>query len=262
MRVSSVTEDSAVPVIGIFSSMLVMESGLFPGMERSFVNHDYISAVEAAGGVPIMLPVVKSDAVIRRQVESVDAVILTGGYDPSPLAYGENPGRLTEFIFPEIDEHQLKAIRVADELGKPMLGICRGMQMLNIAFGGTLYQDLTFAPNSYIQHYQKSRRHSPGHQVEIKQNTILAEVFGEPVILTNSFHHLALKDIAPGFIVSARAPDGIVEGIERREGTPVTAVQWHPEMMFEKHPVMLGLFRTFIEIVNGRNELESRKRTT
>lgn len=252
MRVSSSREDSAVPVIGIFSSMLVMESGLFPGMERSFVNHDYVAAVEAAGGVPLLLPVVKSESIIRRQVESVDAVILTGGYDPSPLTYGENPGRLTEFIFPEIDEHQLKAIHAADELGKPMFGICRGMQILNIAFGGTLYQDLSLAPACWIQHFQKSRRHSPGHQVLIEQDTMLAEVFGTSPILTNSFHHLALKDIAPGFAVSARAPDGVAEGIERRDGTPATAVQWHPEMMFEKHPAMLGLFKKFFETVHER----------
>lgn len=239
------------PVIGILSSILVVESGPMPGMERAYVNNDYIAAVEAAGGIPLMIPVVGDEDVIRRQVGVVDAILLSGGYDPSPLLYGENPARETGFIFPEMDEHQMKAIRIASDLGKPMLGICRGLQMINVAFGGSLYQDLTLIPNSYIQHFQKSRKHSPGHQVIVEKGTILSEVFGESMIRTNSFHHLAVKDLAPGFIVSAKAPDGVVEGIERRGGSPVFAVQWHPEMMHEKDPSMLALFRKFIAIVQG-----------
>lgn len=240
------------PTIGIFTSIFVVESGLFPGMERSYVNYEYISAVEAAGAIPLLIPVVKDEATIRRQVDSVDALLMTGGYDPSPLFYGENPSRQIGFIFPEIDEHQLAAIRIAAELKKPMMGICRGLQILNVAFGGTLYQDLTLIPNSYIQHFQKSRKHSPGHQVVVEKGTLLADVFGESVIQTNSFHHLAVKDLAPGFIVSAHAPDGVVEGIERREGAPIMAVQWHPEMMYERQPMMLDLFKKFIAIVNER----------
>ena len=237
------------PIIGILSSIMVMDSGLFPGMERTFINHDYIAAIEAAGGIPILLPVVKSKEAIRRQVKSVDALVLPGGYDPSPLQYGENPGRTMEFFFPEVDEHQLIAIRIADDIGKPMLGICRGLQILNIAFGGTLYQDVSLAPNSYIQHSQKSRRHSPGHEVTLTEGTFLADALGESHTVTNSFHHLAIKELAEGFIISAKAKDGIIEGIERHNGTPVVAVQWHPEMMFEKHPGMLEIFKCFMNII-------------
>jgi putative glutamine amidotransferase len=107
---------SKKPTIGIFTSIFVVESGLFPGMERSYVNYEYISAIEATGAIPLLIPVVKDEAVIRRQVESVDALLLTGGYDPSPLLYGENPSRQIGFIFPEIDEHQLAAIRIAADL--------------------------------------------------------------------------------------------------------------------------------------------------
>jgi len=244
---------SEAPRIGIVTSILIMDSGTFPGMDRSFVNHDYVSAVEAAGGIPVLLPVVKNAETIRRQIESVDALLLPGGYDPNPLLYGENPGRTMGFIFPEVDEHQVTAIRVADELGKPMLGICRGLQILNVAFGGTLYQDVSLAPESYVQHVQKSMRHAAGHEVSLAADTFLIDVFSQALIQTNSFHHLAVKDLAPGFVISAKARDGIVEGIERHEGTPVIAVQWHPEMMFGKHPAMLGIFEGFVDIAAGRN---------
>jgi len=243
----------APPIIGILTSILVMDSGTFPGMERSFVNHDYISAIESAGGIPVLLPVVKGAEAIRRQVESVDALVLPGGYDPNPLLYGENPGRTMGFIFPEVDEHQLAAIRVADASGKPMLGICRGLQILNIAFGGSLHQDVSLAPDSYVQHLQKSRRHSPGHEVSLTEGTFLADVFGRSMIVTNSFHHLAVNKVAPDFIVNAVACDGIVEGIERHRGTPVVAVQWHPEMMFEMHPHMLEIFKGFMGIIAGKD---------
>jgi len=249
MPTNPVSKSSGMPLIGVVSNMLVVESNPFPGLERSYVNHEYISAVEAAGAVPIMLPIVTARETIRRQIQAVDAILLTGGYDPSPLLYGENPNRRIEFIFPEVDTYQLETIRIADELGKPMLGICRGIQMLNIAFGGTLYQDLSLIPNSYIQHFQKSRRDAQGHQVHPVKDTLLAAIFPETVILTNSFHHLALRDLAPGFTVNAYAPDGVIEGFERSEGTPVLAVQWHPEMMYKKHPEMLNIFTRFVELV-------------
>lgn len=245
------THDSArplSPVIGIVSSILVMETGPFPGMERSFVNHDYIAAIEAAGGIPLMLPVVKNEEAIRRQLELVDALILPGGYDPNPLLYGENPCRTIGYIFPEVDDHQMTAIRIADASGIPMLGICRGLQILNVAFGGTLHQDVSLAPDSYVQHSQKSRRHSPGHDILLEQGSMLKQVFGVEKMTTNSFHHLAVKNLAPGFSIGARAVDGIIEGIERESGTPVIAVQWHPEMMFEKHPAMLRLFQAFMNM--------------
>jgi len=253
MSTKPVAAASSSPLIGVVSNMLVVESNPFPGLERSYVNHDYISAVEAAGAVPVMLPIVTAKETIRRQIQAVDAILLTGGYDPNPLLYGENPNRRIEFIFPEVDEYQLQTIRLADELGKPMLGICRGIQILNIAFGGTLYQDLSLIPNSYIQHFQKSRRDTQGHQVHPVKETLLAQIFPESVILTNSFHHLALRDVAPGFVVNAYAPDGVIEGFERQEGTPVLAVQWHPEMMYRKHPEMLRIFTRFRELVQEQS---------
>jgi len=239
------------PLIGIAANLLLTTVEPFPGMERSYVNHDYVKAVEGAGAVPLMLPVIQDPDLIRRQVAAMDGILLTGGYDPNPLLFGENPNRRLDFIFPEVDEHQLAVIKAASELGKPMLGICRGLQMLNIAFGGSLYQDLTLIPGSYIQHYQKSRKDTRGHQVSLTEGTMLAGLFQETLILTNSFHHLAIKDLAPGFTVNALAPDGVIEGMERRDGVPVLAVQWHPEMMCERYPEMQEIFRVFVRMAGG-----------
>lgn len=239
------------PTIGILTSILLKNDTPFLGLERSYVNHDYITAIEAAGGVPILLPVVEQDDTVIRQIDSVDAILLSGGYDPNPLLYGENPTRRIDFIYPEVDEHQLKAIRCASAAGKPILGICRGLQILNIAFGGTLYQDLSLIPNSYVQHQQKSRKHSAGHQVSIVAKTMLAEIFGATEIVTNSFHHLAVREVAPGFVASAFAVDGVIEGIEKADRSPVMAVQWHPEMMWEKDPSMLALFSRFVDVARS-----------
>lgn len=247
MQSDSEKKRPARPIIGISTSIYIKESPPLLGIERTYVNHDYILAIEAAGGVPLLLPAVEHDESILRQVESVDALLLTGGYDPNPLLYGENPNRRIDFIFPELDEHQVRAVRAAEAAGKPVFGICRGLQIINVAFGGTLYQDLSLIPNSYIQHQQKSRKHSAGHQVRVVEGSRLADILGETDIVTNSFHHLAIKDVAEGFVPNAFAPDGVIEGIERSDGAPVIAVQWHPEMMFEKHPKMMTLFLKFVD---------------
>jgi putative glutamine amidotransferase len=225
---------------------MIVEGGVFPGIERASLTNDYVSAVEAAGGIPVMIPVVGSAETIRRQIDLVDGVLATGGYDPDPLLWGEQPNRRIEFVFPEVDQHQLSAVRIAVELGKPLLGICRGLQMINVAFGGSLYQDLSLIPNSYIQHFQKGPKYAYAHQISLVKDTALAEIFGETGIMANSFHHLAIKDVAPGFTVNAHAPDGVIEGMERRDGSSVIAVQWHPEMMYAKHPEMLKIFQAFI----------------
>ena len=227
---------------------------MFPGMERTYVNHDYVQAITMTGAVPILLPVISDVQSIRKQIETVDGILLTGGYDINPLKYNEQPYKDLGFILPEVDEHQLKVVQIASELEKPMLGICRGTQILNVAFGGTLYQDMLQVPTS-IKHFQMSQRYAPGHSVNILQDTIMSEIFNKGVILTNSFHHQVVKDIAPGFVVNARAEDGVIEGIERKEGMFTLGVQWHPEMMARKYPEMLNIFKKFITVCsdNGNN---------
>lgn len=233
------------PIIGILSNLLITEQGMFPGMKRSYVNHDYVEAILLAGAIPVMLPVISDEDGIRQQLERVDGVLLSGGYDINPLYYGEEPCKELGFILPEVDEHQLAAVRIAVELGKPMLGICKGMQIINVAFGGSLHQDLLQIPTS-TKHSQKAQRHVASHTVQVVQDTMLSDIFGKETVLTNSFHHQAIKAVAPGFIVSGMTADGVVEAIETAAAPFTLGVQWHPEMMAEKCTDMLKLFTRFV----------------
>ena len=234
------------PIIGILANVLVTESGLFPGMKREAVSHDYVQAVIMAGGIPLLIPVISGEENIRGQIAQVDGILLSGGYDINPLRYGEEPSKEIDATFPEIDEHHLMSARIAAELGKPMLGICRGLQVINVAFGGTLYQDLFHFSSDCLRHFQKGERHVPTHTVELVQSTVLRRIFQQDSVVTNSFHHQSAKDIAPGFVINARAKDGIIEGIEKMDESFILAVQWHPEMMADKSSEMLPIFRELI----------------
>jgi putative glutamine amidotransferase len=227
---------------------------MFPGLERAYVNHDYVQAITGAGAVPVLLPVIDDEPGIAEQIKLVDGILLTGGYDVNPLYYNEEPCAGLGFILPEVDKHQLAAAKLAAALGKPMLGICRGMQVLNVAFGGTLYQDILETPNS-IRHVQNAQRHVAGHTVSIVADTVLDGIFGKAAIRTNSFHHQAVKELAPGFIVGARAADGVIEAMEKPGDLFTLAVQWHPEMMAGKSPDMRKLFQKFVTAAAIENKM-------
>ena len=235
------------PVIGIPAGVLIEKNSPFTAVERTYVNLDYARAVRLGGGVPLLLPLAQEPGEVEAQLEAVDGLLLPGGDDLNPLVFGEEPVQGLGCVFPEVDEHQLAAARTARRLGKPMLGICRGLQVMNVAFGGTLHQDLERLPGHLLQHVQKSYRHTPSHTVALEEGTLLQRLFGRGEVATNSFHHQAVKDLAPGFRISARARDGVVEGIEGTEGPFALAVQWHPEGMVERHPEMLPIFQALAD---------------
>lgn len=234
------------PVIGISANILISESRSNPGMERAYVNCDYVNSIVTAGGVPVILPVINDYEAVEAQMRNVDGLLLSGGYDVNPLLYGEEPTKLQDFIYPEVDEHDINLIKLAYKMNKPILGICKGIQVLNVAFGGTLYQDLSHMEDCFIKHSQNSKRNMAGHTVEILKGTKLHKIFGDS-IQTNSFHHQAVKEAASDFIVSAWSKDGVVEGMEMKGKGFVMGVQWHPEGMIENHPIMLKLFETFVD---------------
>lgn len=235
------------PIIGIVGNLLIDQGGMFPGYERAYVNKDYVKSVEKAGGAPVILPLVSDYEVVKIQIEAMDSIIISGGFDVNPLIYGEEPSQKQGFLCPERDEYDLMVIKAAMELNKPILGICRGLQILNVALGGTMYQDLSLIEGCYIKHVQESRPEVAGHTVKVEEGTKLYSIFGEKII-TNSFHHQAIKDLAPGFKVAARAKDGVIEAIEKEEGF-VVGIQWHPEMMAGKdNELMLSLFEEFVEV--------------
>ena len=213
--------------------------------------YSYVDAVYKSGGIPITLPILKDVSAIREQVKLLDGLILSGGRDVDPHFYGEEPLEKLESIFPERDVHEMALIRTAIDLKKPIFAICRGMQILNVTYGGTLYQDISYAPGEHIKHYQIGSPYQATHSIKIDKSSTLFRMADKlEVERVNSFHHQALKQVAKGLKVVATAPDGIIEAVEREneDGLFVIGVQFHPEMMFDKSTFARGIFKKFINI--------------
>lgn len=229
------------PIIGISSTSGEGSSASAP--------LTYVKSVVRAGGVPIIIPMTKDTAQISRVLEIVDAVIMTGGEDFDPLKwYNEEPIQALGEIAPERDTFDVALIRMAVKRGLPVLGICRGAQLMNIAFGGTLYQDIpSQVKHPYVKHQQKAPGNYGTHTIEIDKNSLLFKQINKSSVAVNSFHHQSVKDIAPGFKVTARAKDGIVEAIEKIGSDKVFGVQFHPEVFTSSGiDTFLGVFNYLI----------------
>ena len=235
------------PVIGISGSIIFDGSGNFAGYRRSYVNEDYVQSVIKNGGIPYIIPMNADDEVIKQQIENIDALILSGGQDVNPLLYNEQPHRGLGGILPERDYFDYKLIDFAKQKNIPILGICRGFQILNVYHGGTLYQDLSAYKESFIKHDQVNNPSVATHTVDIVKGTKLHAMFNEDVVMVNSFHHQIIKDVPKGFKVSAIASDKVIEAIEAEGDTFIVAVQWHPEMLHRTEEKMNLLFKTLID---------------
>ena len=228
-------------IIGIGGNLMFMSGGMFPGYGKAYVNQDYTAAAEAVGGVPLILPVTAEADIVAAQLSAVDALIISGGWDVDPLLWGEEPHAKLGNTLPERDAFDLMLIREARRLGMPILGICRGIQILNVAAGGTLYQDMSEQPGSFVRHWQNVHPDQATHHVTMEKDSILHDILGDRIVV-NSFHHMAVNEPGKGYRVTARADDGTVEGMESTEGSPVLAIQWHPEMMHRNSAEMRQLF--------------------
>jgi len=218
------SQSAKFPLIGI--------SGTLTAGGATQVNYTYIDAVLRAGGVPIVLPVNDNPDVLKKMVASIDALIMTGGEDIDPLKYyNEDAIPAMEDIDPLRDAFDFALIKLALECGIPILGICRGHQFLNVVCGGTLYQDLPsqFKSSGLLKHRQKAPIWYGTHKVELEPNSVLAKILSTTTIVTNTFHHQAVKDVAPGFVVTGRTGDGVVEAMEMIGNPRVFSVQFHPE---------------------------------
>ncbi len=236
------------PLIGITASLAFEEArGGFLGYPRHYLSMDYSEAVIKAGGIPVILPILKDPSGAREMIQRLDGLILSGGSDVSPVVFGEEPRAKLGATFILRDRSEIAVLDAATRQGLPVLGICRGFQLLNSYFGGSLYQDLGEAGHLTIKHAFESLPGDPAHSITTAEGSLLRELLGTKV-LVNSHHHQVLDRIAEGFRVTAEAPDGAAEAIEPVAGDQfLLGVQFHPEMMVRDHPEFLAIFTKFIE---------------
>lgn len=233
------------PIIGITSSH-EKENGL-RNYHRTTVSIDYTKGVIEGGGIPIIIPTTNDIEIIKEQLKLIDGLILSGGPDINPVHYGEDFKEKIGVISPERDDNEIKILNEFLKTEKPILGICRGHQLLNIYFGGTLYQDLSYFEKEVLKHRQDLYPELEVHSVTIEKGSILENLYGES-IRTNSFHHQVIKDLGKGFKVIARSNDGIIEGIEKIDHKFCLGIQWHPEMMVARgNKDMVKIFKLLIE---------------
>ena len=237
------------PLVGLTTSVTFGSSP-----ERAYVNAAYVRAVQAAGGAPVLLPPHLDEATRAALWTRLDALVLSGGGDVDPARFGEPPHAKVYEVSPERDELELGFTRRALDDGVPLLAICRGIQVLNIALGGTLHQDIPSEPGSAIDHSQKAPRHQPTHRVKVMgEGTRLGSVVGATELEVNSFHHQAIKRLGAGLREVAWAEDGIIEGVEMDGADSfVLGVQWHPEDLIERDAAARALFAAVVDAARRR----------
>lgn len=233
------------PLIGITSSYEHNPDVL--DAHKTSVSIDYSKAIIEAGGIPVILPVQDNLDVIKGLINHLDGLLLAGGVDPDPILYGEECLQGMGSISPERDKFEYLLLEEFEKTNKPILGICRGLQLANIFYGGTLYQDISYV-NTKIQHKQSWQLYLPTHDITIlEKDNIFYEIFGEKTRV-NSFHHQMIKDIAPNLTPIAISSDGIVEAFQKKDYPFFYATQWHPEMMSVRgNEQMKQIFNKFIE---------------
>ena len=210
------------PIIGITGNYDAGTCTLLEGYYRSVLE---------AGGTPLIIPPFDDTDAMASLLDRVDALILSGGGDINPLYLGEEPLRELGGINPARDWHELMLVRLAANRQIPILGICRGLQVMTAALGGRLYQDIYKEASATLKHSQDTRRHVATHTVHIASESLLHRIFGTEVLPVNSFHHQAVREAAQGFAVSARSADGLIEAVESTQHKSMIGVQWHPECM-------------------------------
>lgn len=230
------------PLIGI-----PCQGNLRSRYRRFCTGQSYCRAVQVAGGTPILLPLLDDETVLDAYLR-LDGLLLAGGGDLAPRYYGQVRQTKLTSVDPPRDRVELWLARQAMTDDLPLLGICRGIQVLNVAMEGTLYQDIaTQLPHALCHNFRLERpRNYLGHEVLITPGTYLEHLFGLRSLGVNSFHHQAVKEVAKDLQVTATAPDGVIEGLQACDKRFVVAVQWHPEELIEDVPSMKRLFEAFV----------------
>lgn len=237
----------ARPVIGITCSKYnPATGGDSVQVARLSTPLAYPEAVEAAGGVPMLLPRSDDPEVVASAMARVDGLLLSGGGDVGALLFGAEPHPSIKLVDPVRDNMEIEATGIAMERGIPILGICRGAQVLAVACGGDLVQDIPSAIPNAVQHQTAQSETGVCHTIEIEADSLLARVLGRTRTAVNSTHHQAVGRPGHGMRIVARALDGVVEGIEALDGAPVLGVQCHPESNYRQNADSAALFRWLV----------------
>jgi len=239
------------PLIGVTTQTLQAIDGIPEGLPHSVVmNQRYYHAVASAGAAPVLIPLLDDMETLRAIYERMDGILIPGGVDVDPAAFGEHPHERLGRIDPARDRVEIQLVKWAVEDRKPVLGLCRGLQVINVALGGTLYQDLDAEYPNAIKHdyfptYGFSRDHL-AHPIAIQPGSRLRHALTDASVPVNSMHHQGIKALARSLVASAVAPDGLIEAAESPNDAYVVGVQWHPEVFELSEPSSGDLFCDFV----------------
>ena len=238
-----------LPLIGITAHHHPSGSDGGPATQGQLAS--YLQAIAGAGGAPVLVPPDLEEKALRAIFERLDGLVLPGGPDVSPDIYGEDPHEKLGRVDKALDHTELTLARWAVAADRPTLAICRGIQVLNAALNGTLYQDIASQlPHALEHHRFRGRGYPPddrAHAVQVEPNSRLAATLGASTVTTNSRHHQAIKAAATDLTVVAHTSDGLIEGVEIPDARFVVGVQWHPENLVAQDPAMRRLFEGFVK---------------
>ncbi|AMC93745.1 glutamine amidotransferase [Erysipelothrix larvae] len=237
--------------VGISGSITVEQGPMFAGYRRVYVSEDYVGAVVQAGGVPFVLPIIDDEASVKMLVDSIDALVLSGGHDVTPQLYGQQPKQKLQEIYPRRDTFDRRLLEAAEARNIPILAICRGFQVMNVYHGGTLHQDLSYANGDIMKHMQGFGPDVVTHDVDVVSESLLHKIVDVDSMMVNSFHHQIVDKVAPTLKVSALAQDGVVEALENPKLKFELAVQFHPEMLHRNNHYAKCIFKAFIDAAKG-----------
>lgn len=233
------------PIIGLIP--LVDEE-----RESYWMLPGYMEGVRAAGGIPVMLPLTSDREELCQLNGLCDGYLLTGGQDVAPELYGERPAAECGAPSGQRDAMETIILGMAVEEDKAVLGICRGIQFMNVALGGTLYQDIPTQRQEFVEHHQDGHYDSPVHMNYIEEGTPLHELLGVSELAVNSYHHQAVKFLAPKLSMMAYSEDGLVEAVYMPDKRFVWGVQWHPEFSYKADESSMRIFEAFVRAAAGR----------
>jgi putative glutamine amidotransferase len=242
------------PVIGVTPDYNAGDRKDWGGREPTyFLRARYVRAIEELGGIPLILPLVADRAARMRLLHDIDGLLLTGsGPDLPPALYGERQRYTFRVMSERRSTFELDMVRLARKADVPLLGICGGMQTMNVACGGSLFQDISSQFANSLQHRQPTPATALSHTVTITPGSLLRRVMRTVTLRVNSSHHQSVKAVAPSLVASAVSPDGIIEAIESPPHRFFLGIQWHPEFLFDRYRLHRRLFEAFLRAASRR----------